>query len=445
MVIPEPMSMVEHRYPVTIEGELEEGLSRWLWLVKWLLLIPHFFVLLFLWLAAAVVWVIALFAILFTGRYPRGLFDFELGVMRWTWRVAFYSYYALGTDRYPPFSLNEEPDYPATLDVAYPVQLSRGLVLVKWWLLVIPQALVVGILEGGWGWGWHTDEAGWVANIGLIGVLVLIAAVMLLFTGALSTRHLQFRHGPRPLGLPRRRVRPADARRVPTLPARPGAARAGRSAVDRLPRARRGILAVRLDVLHVSRLRLDAREPGAEARIRLQVEPGLVGAMRIAVHRDVRDRVPVGDEEVARGQVLVQQLQHLERAGAPPLGLRMFGRPAADEQAEPEAADHEHDVRLLVDQPAHDLCPLPRIVGEKRRAVREIRQDRVRLRQVRPSSVSSTGTVRIGLMRAYSSVSVPPAKMSTGTRSYSDAEVGEQEPHLVAIAGGAVVVELHPW
>ena len=65
----------------------------------------------------------------------------------------------------------------------YPERLSRGLVLVKWWLLVIPHALVVGILEGGWGWGWHTEEAGWVANVGLIGVLVLIAAVMLLFAG----------------------------------------------------------------------------------------------------------------------------------------------------------------------------------------------------------------------------------------------------------------------
>ena len=187
MVVPQAMSTMEHRYPVTLEGELDTGLSRWLWLVKWLLLIPHLVILIFLWIAAAVMWVIALFAILFTGRYPRGLFDFELGVMRWTWRVGFYSYDALGTDRYPPFSLNEEPDYPARLDVEYPERLSRGLVLVKWWLLVIPQALVVGIIVGGWEaggtWGWHADEADWVANIGLIGVLVLIAAVVLLFAG----------------------------------------------------------------------------------------------------------------------------------------------------------------------------------------------------------------------------------------------------------------------
>jgi hypothetical protein len=171
----------ERPYPVRLDGELEPNLSRWLWLVKWLLLIPHLIVLVFLWIAAAVIWLIALFAILFTGRYPRGLFDFELGVMRWTWRVLFYSYSALGTDRYPPFSLNEEPDYPARLEVEYPEQLSRGLVLVKWWLLVIPHALVVGIFEGGWGWGWGHEEGHWVANVGLIGVLVLIAAVMLLF------------------------------------------------------------------------------------------------------------------------------------------------------------------------------------------------------------------------------------------------------------------------
>ncbi|WP_330309121.1 MULTISPECIES: DUF4389 domain-containing protein [unclassified Streptomyces] len=160
--------------PVQVNARLDAPLSRWLWLVKWILAIPHYVVLFFLWIAFTVVCVIAFFAILFTERYPRALFDFNLGVLRWSWRVAYYSYGALGTDTYPPFSLGEEPDYPARLDVAYPERLSRGLVLVKWWLLAIPHYIVIGFFLGGAHLGW------WYG--GLILVLTIIAAVIMAFT-----------------------------------------------------------------------------------------------------------------------------------------------------------------------------------------------------------------------------------------------------------------------
>ena len=135
--------------PVRLRARLDTPLSRWLWLVKWLLVLPHVVVLALLWVAFGVLSVVAFFAILITGRYPYAIFTFNLGVLRWTWRVAYYTYGALGTDRYPPFTLGEAPDYPATLDVAYPEHLSRGLVLVKWWLLALPHYLVLGFFLGG--------------------------------------------------------------------------------------------------------------------------------------------------------------------------------------------------------------------------------------------------------------------------------------------------------
>lgn len=173
-------------YPVRLSAHLEPGLNRALWLVKWLPVVPHLVVLALLWAAFLVLSVIAFVAILVTGRYPRGIFDFNVGVLRWTWRVAYYAYGGLGTDRYPPFTLREEPSYPARLEVDHPERLSRGLVLVKWWLLALPHYVALGLFLGGGGWVVQEVSDGtwtWQWGAGLIGLLVLVAGVVLLVTG----------------------------------------------------------------------------------------------------------------------------------------------------------------------------------------------------------------------------------------------------------------------
>ena len=175
-------------FPLRLEGRLEPRLNRGLWLVKWLLVLPHVVVLALLWTAFTVLSLVALGAVVATGRYPRGIFDFNVGVMRWTWRVAYYSYGALGTDRYPPFTLADVADYPARLEVDYPRSLSRGLALVKWWLLALPHYLVIDVFAGGAWPVWAYDGWSWGGR-SLISLLAVIAGFALLITG----------HYPRPI------------------------------------------------------------------------------------------------------------------------------------------------------------------------------------------------------------------------------------------------------
>ena len=129
-------------YPLRFDIEYPEQLSRWLIFVKWLLAIPHFLILYALSAVANVITLIAFFAILFTGRYPRGLFDFVVNIYRWQENV--FAYYALFRDEYPPFSW-EAGKYPVTFEVDYPESLSRWLIFVKW-LLAIPHIFVLAFL-----------------------------------------------------------------------------------------------------------------------------------------------------------------------------------------------------------------------------------------------------------------------------------------------------------
>lgn len=147
---------------------VDDGPSRWLWLVKWCALaVPHYPILISLYLLYPPLTLIAGIAILVTGRYPRPIFNFNVGVLRWSWRLMNYRFPMNSTDKYPPFTLAARPDYPGDLEVEYPERLSRWGVLVKWWLLGLPQILLCWAMEP------------------LLQVLTVIAAAALLATGSI--------------------------------------------------------------------------------------------------------------------------------------------------------------------------------------------------------------------------------------------------------------------
>lgn len=174
-------------FPLALHGHLAPKLSRWLWLLKMFAAIPHFVVLAALTAVFAVLTLVAGVAILFTGRYPRTLFDVNVGILRWHWRVGFYVYAALGSDRYPPFTLRDA-DYPAALEVVHPERLSRCLVLVKW-VLAIPHLLIAGLIAGAimlYPIRALNDLGGELQFLGgysVLNLLVVIAGFFLLITG----------------------------------------------------------------------------------------------------------------------------------------------------------------------------------------------------------------------------------------------------------------------
>jgi len=161
LAVRDPAGPPSPNHPAALEIAYPSELNRWLPLVKWLLAIPHFIVLAFVAFGAFFVAIWAFFAVLFTGRWPRGAFDYLVGTFRWAYRVA--AYFHLMVDAYPPFSLADDPDYPVRLNVDYPERIDNWRPLVQW-LLAIPYLFVAGVLY------WFT------------GVLTFIAFFTVLFT-----------------------------------------------------------------------------------------------------------------------------------------------------------------------------------------------------------------------------------------------------------------------
>jgi hypothetical protein len=161
VAVPDPAGPPSPDYPARFEITYPAELNRWLPLIKWLLIIPHFIVLAFVALGAFFVAIFAFFAVLFTGRWPRGAFDYLVGTFRWAYRVI--AYFHLMVDAYPPFSLADDPNYPVRLTIDYPEHVANWRPLVQW-LLAIPYLIVAGVLY------WFT------------GILTFIAFFTILFT-----------------------------------------------------------------------------------------------------------------------------------------------------------------------------------------------------------------------------------------------------------------------
>jgi hypothetical protein len=161
LIVPEPAGPPSPVYPAGLEVTYPSELNRWLPFVKWLLAIPHYIALCFVAIGAFFVLIYAFFAVLFTGSYPRGAFDYMVGTLRWVYRVAAYVH--LMTDAYPPFSMQDDPAYPLRVQVEYPEHVERWRPLVQW-LLIWPYLIVGGVLY------WLT------------GLLTIVAFFTVLFT-----------------------------------------------------------------------------------------------------------------------------------------------------------------------------------------------------------------------------------------------------------------------
>ena len=161
VAVAEPAGPPSPDHAARFEIAYPSELNRWLPLIKWLLIIPHFVALFFVGIGAFFVAVYAFFAVLFTGRWPRGAFEYLVGTFRWAYRVV--AYFHLMTDAYPPFSLADDPNYPLRLNIDYPEHIDNWRPLVQW-LLAIPYLIIAGVLY------WLT------------GVLTIVAFFTVLFT-----------------------------------------------------------------------------------------------------------------------------------------------------------------------------------------------------------------------------------------------------------------------